>query len=478
MAEYFVKIAVIGGGPGGYTAAFRAADLLYSPDINQPQVCIIEQHSALGGVCLNVGCIPSKSLLHIASQIRELEVLKAAGIQAVNEHIDVDLEKLRAYQQESINQLRSGLDFLAKKRNILKIKGTAQFEDKNTIRVGNDLVRFEKCIIATGSKPAALPFLPNHPNVLNSTTALQLNAIPKNLLIIGGGIIGVEMAQIYSALGSKVSIIEMSPAILNFIDSDLTQPLIESFKKHNVRMIVAAKLESVQPQDAEFEVSWINNDSTKETQVFDYILQAVGRKPATQALSCDKIGLNCSSKGFIIVDERMQTNLPNIYAIGDCVGDPMLAHKSSAQAKVAAENAAGFASFYRPECLPSVVYTTPEIAWVGWTEHALIEKGQPYEKATFPWRANGRAIATRSSAGLTKVLTDPHSDRILGAGITGVHAGDLISEFSLAIEMGARVSDLSLTIHPHPTYAETLAHACEMLDGTVTEVLQQKKNKS
>lgn len=467
--DIHVKVAVIGAGPGGYTAAFRAADLLKE----RHSVALIEKHSVLGGVCLNVGCIPSKSLLDLAHHARHIKVLQEAGLDCYS-HGKWDLKKLTAYQQKTIKTLNQGLDSLCQIRKILRLTGAAEFLDSNTLVVKTDKgaqkVFFEKCLIAVGSRPVSLPFLPKDPRIVDSTGALALKKIPQKMLIIGGGVIGMEMASVYHALGSQVDIVEMASHCLPFIDEDLVAPLLHFTKNIGQEILTETKVTTVRPTAEALTVQFESVAKGSFEREYDFILQCVGRRPNNDKLALEKAGLTTCSRGFISVNNKLQTSVPHIFAIGDCIGDPMLAHKASAQAKIAAQIACGSKDVFEPLCIPSVAYTDPEIAWVGATEKELKAAGRSYKKAVYPWAANGRAIAVHASEGLTKLLFDPENDRLLGAGITGRHAGDLIGELALALEMQCVAQDLSLTIHPHPTLVETIAQAAEVFEGVVTDL--------
>jgi len=477
--EIHVKIAVIGGGPGGYTAAFRAADCLQK----EHAVCLIEKTHHLGGVCLHVGCIPSKSLLHLASHKKHLAILKEAGLTELT-HGDWDLPALQAYQHKPIQQLAQGLSALAKKRKILHLQGEARLESAKSLSILDDkgvvshTIYFEELIIAIGSIPTLLPFLPTDVKIVDSTGALMLQSIPERLLIIGAGIIGFEMSQVYTALGSQVTIVEAASEPLAQIDPDLVKPLIQMMNKDGITLWTQTAVQSVKVSSQVCSVTVKTEDGKTQTHDFEMILQCVGRKPCNQNLNLEAVGIALDSKGFIPVDlQTLETTVPKIFAIGDCIGDPMLAHKSVAQGKVAAMRACGHDEIFDPRCIPSVVYTDPEIAWVGFTEQQLTTQKIPFKKAVFPWLANGRAIVTRNLPGLTKVLIDPESERILGAGILGAHAGDLIGEMTLAIEMGAVLTDIVLTIHPHPTFVETIALACEVAEGSITDLIPTVRSK-
>lgn len=470
-----VKIAVIGGGPGGYAAAFRAADLLKQ----RHSVALIERYDVLGGVCLNVGCIPSKSLLDLAHHVHHLDVLKNAGFD-VSTTGQWDLKKLQAHQRKIIDTLNQGLDGLCKIRQVLRLHGSAELVDKNTIKVidqkgKEQLVNFEKLIIATGSRPVSLPFLPEDPRIVNSTGALELKQIPQKMLIVGGGIIGMEMASVYHALGSKVDIVELADSCLPFADPDLVAPLIAWTKKSGQEMLVKTKVTSVKASAKELKVQFEGPDKKKFERSYDFILQCVGRRPNTDNIGLEQAGIKTCDRGFISVNDQLKTSQPHIFAIGDCIGDPMLAHKAAPQGKIAAQVACGSKDIFDPLCIPSVAYTDPEIAWVGPTECELKAAGTPYKKGVFPWAANGRALAVHAPEGLTKILFDPETERVLGGGIVGRHAGDLIGELTLAVEMQCVAQDLSLTIHPHPTFIETIALAAEVFEGTVTDLPPVKK---
>ena len=463
-----VDVAVLGGGPGGYTAAFRAADLGLS-------VCLIEKDDRLGGVCLNAGCIPSKTLLHGASLIEDAQNGADFGITFAAPTIDLD--QLRAKKDGIIAQLTSGLDGLCKARGITRVTGAGTFRDTVSLTIagigGTEIVTFKNAIIATGSHPFVLPGSPDDPRIWDSTAALALKSIPKRLLIIGGGIIGLEMAQVYSALGSEITLVEMLDQLIPPADKDLVQPLFLKLKK-KYRIHTGTKVTGIEAKKNSVEVSFAGADGS-ETGQFDAVLVAVGRRPNSAGLGLENIRLSPSERGFIAVNERQQTAVPHIFAIGDVVGEPMLAHKATHQGKVAAEVIAGRVSSFTPLTIPSVAYTNPEIAWMGLTEKEAKEEGRDYEKGKFPWGASGRAMTAGAAAGATKVLFDKKTGRIIGAGICGVHAGELIHEAVLALEMGADAEDISKTIHAHPTLSETFAFAAELVDGSITDILPPKK---
>ncbi len=461
-------VLVLGGGPGGYTAAFRAADLGLS-------VCLVEKEERLGGVCLNVGCIPSKTLLHAATVIEEAAHAAAFGVDFAPPRVDLD--RLRAKKNEVIGQLTSGLDGLCKARKITRLTGKGVFKDHSTLLVsgpgGEQEVQFVNAIIATGSRPFALPNIPADPRIWDSTDALLLSQVPKRLLIIGGGIIGLEMAQIYSALGSQITIVEMLEQIIPPADKDLIQPLFLKLKRQYT-ILTKTKVTELVPTAECIKVR-LEGVGVPEGGDFDAVLVAVGRRPNTADMGFAKIGLQLSERGFLQVNERQETNIPHFYAIGDVVGEPMLAHKAVHEGKVAAEVIAGHASAFAPMTIPSVAYTNPEVAWMGMTEKEAKAQNIDFDKGKFPWGASGRALSAGASAGVTKVLFDKASGRIIGAGICGMHAGELIHEAVLALEMGANAEDISRTVHAHPTLSETFAFAAEIVDGSITDVLPAKK---
>ncbi|MBE0582378.1 MAG: dihydrolipoyl dehydrogenase [Desulfofustis sp.] len=464
-----VDVAVLGAGPGGYTAAFRAADLGLS-------VCLIERQDRLGGVCLNVGCIPSKTLLHAASIIEEAREIKEFGITFTDPQID--LAALRTKKEAVIGQLTKGLDGLCTARGITRLTGSGRFVDSSSLSVvsGKEetTVSFGRAIIATGSHPFRLPFAPDDPRIWDSTAALALDAVPKRLLIIGGGIIGLEMAQIYYALGAEITIIEMLDQLIPPADKDLVQPLFLKLKKR-YRIYTKTSVTAIEARKDEVIVRWNGEDKKEQSTACDAVLVAVGRRPNSRDLGLEQAGVTVNDRGFITVNEQLQTSVPTIYAIGDVVGEPMLAHKASHQAKVAAEVIAGRNVAFTPLTIPSVAYTSPEVAWMGVTEKQAKEGGLDYEKGKFSWGASGRALSAGAAAGATKVLFEPAGGRIIGAGICGANAGELIHEAVLALEMGADAEDISKTVHAHPTLAETFAFAAEMVDGSITDALPPKK---
>ena len=470
--KYF-DVVVIGSGPGGYAAAFRAADL-------DKKVALIEKDDVLGGVCLNRGCIPLKALLHISQIIEEAHALEGKGVKFKTPKIELD--KVRNWKNEVIGKLNKGITQMAKAREVQVFTGVAEFNSKNEIKVKSkdksEIVFFENVIIATGSRSSTIQSLPNdHPSVMTSKKALQLEDIPKTLLVIGGGYIGLEMATVYNFLGSKVTVVEMLDSLLPGIDKDIVRLLQHKLKKDFHQIMVKSKVVAVKPnKDSSLSITIDNNGKTVE-QKFDKVLVSVGRKPNTENLGLEKIGVQLTEHGFIKVDEKQRTNKNNIYAIGDVAGEPMLAHKAIHEGKVAAEVIAGLPVVFDAKSIPAVVFTNPEIAWTGLTETEVQAKEINYKKAEFPWGASGKAIATGQLIGKTKLLFNPDNGKLLGVIIVGAHAGDLISEGALAIEMGAYAEDISLTIHPHPTLSETFANAAEIFSGTVTDLYIPKKNK-
>jgi len=464
------EVLVLGGGPGGYTAAFRAADL-------GKQVTLVERYPVLGGVCLNVGCIPSKTLLHVAAVLNEAKEIKSAGIGFAEP--DIDLEKLRSWKNTISSQLTTGLAALAKRRNVTVVKGIGRFISDTQVLVedGDDTqtLEFVQAIIAVGSQPVKIPSFPNDdPRLMNSTDALKLESIPKKLLIIGGGIIGLEMATVYNALGSKITVVEMQDQIIPGCDKDLVRPLMQRIKKQYANIFLETQVTNIEALPEGLKVSFSGKDAP-ETDVFDKVLVAVGRRPNGHLIDADKAGVNVDERGFISVDKQQRSNVRHIFAIGDVVGNPMLAHKASHEGKIAAEALSGMATEWRALTIPSVAYTDPEIAWMGLTENAAKAQDIAYEKAAFPWAASGRSLSIGRKEGVTKLLSDKQTGRILGAGIVGTNAGELIAEAVLALEMGAGVEDLALTVHAHPTLAETLGFSAEMMEGTITDLFIKRR---
>ena len=463
-------LVVIGSGPGGYTAAFRAADLGL-------KVALVERYDRLGGVCLNVGCIPSKALLHVGQVIDSAAHLKDHGVDFGEPKIDI--KALRKYKEGVVGKLTQGLGGMAKKRQVDVIEGFATFTDAHALTVEHDghqhTVSFDQCIIAAGSRVIEIPGIPYEDDrVMDSTDALELEDIPKHLLVIGGGIIGLEMACVYRSLGAKVIVVEMSDQLMTPADPDLVRPLQNHFKKLGVEFALETRVEQVSSTKKGLEVTFAGENIPKHT-TFDRILVAVGRRPNGDLLAADKAGIAVDERGFIAVDGQMRTTQPHIFAIGDIVGQPMLAHKASYEAKVAAEVAAGHKRVADARVIPSVAYTDPEVAWVGLTETEAKKQGLNYGLGVFPWAASGRALGMDRSEGMTKLIFDQDNNRLIGAGVVGMHAGDLIAELALAIEMGADVEDIALTIHPHPTLSESVMMASEVYEGTITDLYLPKK---
>jgi dihydrolipoamide dehydrogenase len=465
------QVAVLGAGPGGYTAAFRAADLGL-------KTVLIERYPSLGGVCLNVGCIPSKALLHTAAILNEAKKISHMGVSFGAPQID--LAQMRAGKQAVVNKLTGGLAALAKQRKVQLVQGVGQFVSSNRIAVqgknGTVQVNFDHCIIACGSSAVKIPGFPNEdPRLMDSTDALELADIPARMLVIGGGIIGLEMATVYSALGSQIDIVELQPGLIPGCDRDLVKPLERRLKKQLKRIMLETKVSQIKPQKNGLKVSFEGKQAPAQAELYDRVLVAVGRSPNGHKINAAAAGIQVDERGFIPVDQHMRTNVPKIYAIGDVVGNPMLAHKATHEAKVAAEVIAGLPALFDPLTIPSVAYTDPEVAWMGLTETEAQAKGIAYDKGVFPWAASGRALGIGREEGMTKLLFDPETKRILGAGIVGVNAGELIGEAVLALEMGADAEDIGLSIHPHPTLCETLGLAAEMAEGSITDLLPPKK---
>lgn len=464
------EVVVLGSGPGGYTAAFRAADL-------GKKVVLIEREESLGGVCLNVGCIPSKALLHAAKVIDETKAFNSHGI--VFGEPTVELDKLREWKESIIKRLTTGLKGLSKQRKVQVIQGEGNFAADHEIHVktkeGVRSITFEQAIIAVGSRPVQLPFLPADPRIIDSTGALELENIPKRLLVIGGGIIGMEMATVYHALGSEITVVELMDGLLGAVDKDIVAPLLKRTQKQYENILLKTKVTKVDAKPDGLWVTFEGESASKASERFDKILSAVGRVPNGKLINAEKAGIYVDERGFIPVDKQQRTNVPHIFAIGDVVGNPMLAHKAMPEGRIAAEVIAGRKHFFEPACIPAVAYTDPEVAWVGVTEIEAKAKQINYEKGVFPWIASGRSLSLGREEGLTKVIFDKETNRIIGAGIVGPNAGDLISEVALAIEMGCEADDIALTIHPHPTLSETICLATEAFEGTITDLYLPKK---
>jgi len=468
---YDFDLVVLGAGPGGYTAAFRAADL----GLN---VALVERWPTLGGVCLNVGCIPSKALLHAARVIEEAEAMSRCGV-SFGKPV-VDAAKLRDWKNKVVARLTGGLAALARQRKVTVIPGTAKFETPHSLGVvageTRRTVTFSQCIVAAGSESLRLAGLPDDPRIIDSTDALELN-LPARLLVVGGGIIGLEMATVYDALGVKVSVVELTEGLMPGCDRDLVRPLEKRINARYESIMLRTKMVNIEPTAGGLRVTF-DGEKAPEPRVYDKVLVAVGRMPNGKLIGAEAAGIVVSERGYIPVDKQMRTNVPHVFAIGDIVGQPMLAHKATHEGKVAAEVAAGQKSFFDARVIPSVAYTDPEIAWVGLTETEAKARGVAYEKAVFPWAASGRSLAIGRDEGATKLLFDPQSHRVLGGGIVGTNAGDLIAEVALAIEMSADAADIGLTIHPHPTLSETVAMAAESFEGTLTDLYVPKRKPS
>ncbi len=465
-ATHSTQLVVIGSGPGGYTAAFRAADL-------GVDTILIERYPVLGGVCLNVGCIPSKALLHAAKIIDDAAAMADHGVTFGEPQIDA--EKLRDWKSSVVGKLTGGLATMAKQRKVRVLTASAKFESANRLRLDNgETVDFKNCIIAAGSEPMMLPDLPDDRRIIDSTGALELAPLPQRLLVVGGGIIGLEMACVYSALGTDVSVVELTDSLMPGTDKDLLRPFMKIVKKRYESIMLSTKVTAMRATAPGIEVTF-EGDKSPSIGVYDRVLVAIGRRANGGKLDADKAGVAVDQRGIIEVDKQMRTNVSHIFAIGDLAGGPMLAHKATHEAKVAAEVVAGEKSYFDARTIPSVAYTDPEVAWVGLTELEAKAQGIDYEKAQFPWAASGRALALGRSEGFTKLLFDKKSKRVLGGAIVGQSAGDLIAEIGLAIEMGADASDISLTIHPHPTLSETVAFTAEAFEGTLTDLYMPKK---
>ena len=464
------EVAVLGSGPGGYTAAFRAADL-------GKKVVLIERYDNIGGVCLNVGCIPSKALLHTVKVIEEAEEMSHFGVEFGKPKLNID--KIRSYKDGIVKKLTGGLGMLAKQRKVEIVTGVGKFTSPTTLEVegknGKTTVEFKNAIIAAGSRPVQLPFIPEDPRIFDSTGALELKSIPKKLLVLGGGIIGLEMATVYGKLGSSISIVEFMPQLMSGVDKDIAKVYEKWVTKRYESIMLETKVTKVEAKKDGIHVTFEGKHAPEKPLVYDGMLVAVGRTPNGKDIGADKAGVNVDERGFINVDKQMRTNVSHIFAIGDIVGQPMLAHKATPEGRVAAEVIAGEKHFFEPRCIPGVAYTDPEVAWTGLTEDKAREQGIKYGKGVFPWAASGRSLSIGRDEGMTKVLYDAETHQILGASIIGSNAGELIAEVGLAIEMGCEAEDISLTIHPHPTLSETVALATEMYEGTATDLIAPKK---
>ena len=465
------QMMVLGAGPGGYSAAFRAADLGL-------QTVLVERYSTLGGVCLNVGCIPSKALLHVAAVMDEVKHFSDVGVTFAEPKVDLD--KLRSHKEKVIGKLTTGLAGMAKARKVQVVQGEGRFLDSFHLEVTaadgkKTVIKFAQAIVAAGSQAVKLPFLPDDPRVVTSTGALELRSRPKRMLVIGGGIIGLEMATVYSTLGARVDVVEMMDGLMMGADRDLTK-VWQKFNEHRFDNVwLKTKTVSAEAKKDGIYVGFEGESAPKDPQKYDLVLQAVGRRPNGKAIGAEAAGLAVDERGFMPVDSQMRTNQAHIFAIGDIVGQPMLAHKAVHEAHVAAEAAAGHKAHFDAHVIPSVAYTDPEVAWVGLTEDEAKSKGIPVQKAVFPWAASGRAIANGRDEGFTKLLVDPNTHRVVGGGIVGTHAGDMIGEFALAIEMGCTPDDIAKTIHPHPTLGESIGMVAEVFEGSCTDLPPAKR---
>ena len=463
------QLLVLGAGPGGYTAAFRAADLGL-------KVTLVERWQELGGVCLNVGCIPSKALLHAAKVIEDAEEMGARGIAFGSPQLD--LQRLRAWKSSVVAKLTGGLKVLVKQRKVDVVRGTGRFVSQNVLEVmgasGSQRIHFDQCIIAAGSEPARLAGLPDDPRILDSTDALELPSFSGGLLVVGGGIIGLEMACVYDALGVRVSVVELTPQLMPGCDPDLVRPLERRIRSRYEQILLGTRVAGIERDPGGLRVSF-TGDNAPAAQIFGRVLVAVGRTPNGHTLGAELAGVKVSERGFIPVDRQMRTNVPHIFAIGDIAAPPLLAHKAMHEGKVAAEVAAGHKRAFDVRVIPSVAYTDPEIAWVGLTETDAPANGTAFRKGAFPWVANGRSLSLGRDEGFTKLLFDPDSHRVLGGGVVGTNAGELISEIALAVENGCDAADIGLTIHPHPTLSETVAGAAEAVEGTLTDLYVPRK---
>jgi dihydrolipoamide dehydrogenase len=467
--EIKAEVVVLGAGPGGYSAAFRAADL-------GKKVVLIDSGESLGGVCLNVGCIPSKALLHVAKVMSEAEELAECGVDFGNPKVDI--KKIREFKSGVVGRLTGGLAMLAKQRKVEVVKGYGKFTGPKQITVDSGtVVNFDNVIIAAGSHPVKLPFIPEDPRIMDSTGALELEDPNCNLLILGGGIIGLEMATVYNALGSKISVVEFMSQIIPGVDKDIVMPLQKRMQKKGFEFMLETKVTKVEAKKDGIYVTFEGKNAPEKPVKYDRVLVAVGRAPNGKLIDAEKAGITVDERGFIPVDKQMRTNVEHIFAIGDIVGNPMLAHKAVHEAHVAAEVVAGEKHFFDPRCIPSVAYTDPEIAWAGLTEKEAKEQGVDYGKGVFPWLASGRSLAQGRDEGLTKVLFDNKTNQIIGASIVGPGAGELIAEVALAIEMGCDAEDIALTIHPHPTVSESIGLATEMFTGSITDLMPPRKRK-
>ena len=466
--ELKTQVVVLGGGPGGYSATFRAADLGL-------EVTLVESRNTLGGVCLNVGCIPSKALLHVAKVIDDAAEMSSHGVTFGKPEIDLD--KIRSWKESVIGQLTGGLDGMAKMRKVKVVNGYGKFTGSNTIAVegtdGTTTITFDNAIIAAGSQPVNLPFIPEDDRVIDSTGALELKDVPEKLLVLGGGIIGLEMGTVYRALGSEIDVVEFADQLVPAADKDVIK-IYQRYVKDKFNVMLSTKVVGVEAKEDGLYVSFEGKNAPADAVRYDKVLVAVGRTPNGKLVDADKAGVNVDERGFINVDKQLKTNVGHIFAIGDIVGQPMLAHKAVHEGHVAAEVISGQKHFFDPKCIPSIAYTDPEIAWVGVTEKEAKEQGLSIETAVFPWAASGRAIASARTEGQTKLIFDKDSGRVIGGAMVGINAGEMLGEIGLAVEMGADGEDLALTIHAHPTLNESIGLAAEIFEGSITDLPNKK----
>lgn len=471
MSEIKTQLVVLGAGPGGYSAAFRAADLGID-------TILVDARATLGGVCLNVGCIPSKALLHVAKVIKEAKHLSSHGVSFGEPEIDLD--KVRGWKDSVVSQLTKGLSGMSKMRKVQHVQGFGKFTGSNTLEVtgdkGTTTITFDNAIIAAGSEPVSLPFIPQDDRVIDSTGALEMKDIPGKMLVLGGGIIGLEMGTVYQALGSKIDVVEFLDQLIPAADKDIVKVYNKTIKD-TFNVMLQTKVTGVEAKKDGLYVSFEGKQAPAEPVRYDKVLVAVGRKPNGLLMAADVAGVAVDERGFINVDKQMRTNVPHIYAIGDLVGQPMLAHKAVHEGHVAAEVISGMKHYFDPKCIPSVAYTEPELAWVGLTEKEAKEQGVNYEVASFPWAASGRAIASDATDGLTKLIFDKDTHRVIGGAIVGTNAGEMLGEIGLAIEMGADAEDIALTIHAHPTLNESIGLAAEIYEGSITDLPNPKAKK-
>lgn len=467
--EIKTQVVVLGAGPGGYSAAFRAADLGLD-------VVLVERYSTLGGVCLNVGCIPSKALLHLAKHIEDAKHTADHGVTFGEPKIDLD--KIRAHKDKVISQLTGGLEQMSKMRKVKVVTGKGEFTGANELKVSGDkdtVIKFDNAIIAAGSQPVELPFIPHDDKrVWDSTSALELRFIPKKMLVLGGGIIGLEMGCVYSALGAKIDVVEFMDQLIPAADKDLIKVFSKEMKSKFDNIMLETKVTKVEAKKDGIHVTFEGKNAPEKPVKYDAVLVAVGRTPNGNKIGADKAGIEVSDKGFIKADNQLRTSVDHIFAIGDIIGQPMLAHKAVHEGHVAAENIAGKKHFFEPKVIPSIAYTDPEVAWAGLTEKEAKEQGIKYEAVTFPWSASGRAIASNATAGFTKLIFDKESHRLIGGAMVGSHAGELLGEVCLAIEMGSDAEDIALTVHAHPTLHESIGLAAEIYEGSITDLPNKK----